>query len=320
MQAIRTLGWSAGAVLANRRWAVLSLAAFLVRGGLLVLLVPLIPLPTTAALANAFGPALVGFVFGGASVSFLILAGSIVGAVAAWILLGGIVGAALDLEMARAVPARTGHSITQSALPGQVWRAFVLRLVAHAPTALTAVWGAATLVGDAYAELISPGDPTVPLVLRVILRAPAVVAILITTWVVGEAVGGAAVRHLAWGSGLRRSLGRAVRSVARPSGLLVLVTTNAVLAVVLVLTTSALQVAFAGVRFLLLDGGISTSASIALVLLAGVWLATVVLVALATGWRAVAWTADMSRHAERGSASYAEPGAASDAASGAART
>ena len=215
MQAIRTLAWSARAVLANRRWALLSLAAFLVRGGLLVLLVPLIPLPTTAALANAFGPALVGFVFGGVSVSFLILVGSIVGALAAWLLLGGLVGAALDLEMVRAVPDHDGRSIMGSAMRGQTWRAFVLRLVGHAPTAVAAVWGAATLVGAAYTELISPGDPTIPVALRVILRAPAVVAVLISAWVLGEAVGGAAVRHLAWGSGLRSSLMRMVHSLEK---------------------------------------------------------------------------------------------------------
>ena len=134
--------------------------------------------------------------------------------------------------------------------------------------------------------------------------------VLIAAWVVGEAVGGAAVRHLAWGSGMRSALVRAVRSVVRPSGLLVLVATNVVLAAVLVLATGALDVAFARARFVLLDDGVSMTAWVAMALLAAAWLATIVIVALATAWRSVAWTADMRRHAERNSEPSTAPSAA----------
>ena len=101
MSLIGVVVGSALAVLERPRWLALSLAGFIVRGGLLVLLIPLVDAPTTAALANLFGPTLVGFLFGGVSPSFLVLVGSVIAGLAAWLILGGLAGAALDLELIR---------------------------------------------------------------------------------------------------------------------------------------------------------------------------------------------------------------------------
>src|SRR3990172_9858647 len=96
MSAGGALGASLLAVLVHPRWWILALAGFLVRGGLLLLFLPLVQLPTTAGLANALGPTLVGFVFGGPSPSFLLLVGTIVGGLALWLGPGGLAGAAPD--------------------------------------------------------------------------------------------------------------------------------------------------------------------------------------------------------------------------------
>ena len=60
-------GWPAAmlgallSTLARPRWWAMSLAAFLVRGGVLLILLPIVALPSIAGLAAAFGQALVGF-------------------------------------------------------------------------------------------------------------------------------------------------------------------------------------------------------------------------------------------------------------------
>ncbi|MBI3747180.1 MAG: hypothetical protein HY264_11785 [Chloroflexi bacterium] len=216
---------SALAVLEHPRWLVLALAAFLVRGGALLLLAPTVQAPTTAAMANLFGPTLVGFVFGGVSPGFLVLVGSAAAAVVGWLVLGGLAGAAIDLALIRealafdelgrddlddlgslGVPDRRAGSDVDDRRPGGPGpgRVLVARLVAHLPTAAAVALGAAPLVDAAYQELIHPGDPTLSVPVRVVLRVPWVVVALAGTWLQGEAVGGLAARHLAGGAGLPR--------------------------------------------------------------------------------------------------------------------
>jgi len=295
MSAGGALGASLLAVLVHPRWWILALAGFLVRGGLLLLFLPLVQLPTTAGLANALGPTLVGFVFGGPSPSFLLLVGAIVGGLALWLALGGLAGAALDLDLVRRVSADEELGDRERPTAGDPWAALLIRWLAHLPTVLVIAWGAAPLVDAAYAELIHPGDPTLPVALRVILRVPEVVGLLIVAWVAGEAVGGLAVRHLAAGAGIRRSLVRAVASLIRPSSLAVLVLTNAALALVLLVGGFAVWAAFDHLRIVLREDETFLVQWIGLGFLAAVWLGTAWLVSLATAWRAAAWTFEIGR-------------------------
>ena len=55
----RVLRASLAAVLGRPRWWLIALAGYLVRGGLLLFLVPIVVLPTPAGLANAVAPTLV---------------------------------------------------------------------------------------------------------------------------------------------------------------------------------------------------------------------------------------------------------------------
>lgn len=295
MSAATGLGASLLAVLVHPRWWVLSLAGFLVRGGVVVLLLPLVPLPSTAALANALGPTLVGFVFGGPSVPFLVLVGSIALISVAWFVLASYVGSALDLALVRDVAA---DDDLESRIPpeaGSPWRAVAVRWLAHLPTVVAVVLGLAAIVDAAYSELIRPGDAAVPVALRVILRVPVHVGAIIATWFIGEAVGGIAVRRLAWGSGIRRSIVQGVTGLVRPPGLLVLlITSTAVLGAVIVGDLAAGS-AFGEVRIAFLDGGSVLERGLSIGLLSLSWAATGVLVAIATAWRSTAWTFEVGR-------------------------
>ena len=296
MTAARGLGISLLAVLSRPRWWVLALAAFLARGGLLLLLLPLIPLPSTAALANALGPTLVGFVFGGPSVPFLILVGSMAAMTLAWFVLSGVVGAAIDLALIRDAAAEDDLDDRVQPVAGGSWRVAAVRWLAHVPTAVAIAVGLVAVVDAAYRELIRPGDPTVPVAIRVILQVPVNVGAIVAAWVIGEAVGGVAERRLAWGSGVARSLGGGVAGLFRPAGLLVLVATNATLVVAIVGGDLAIGLAFEHARRVILDGGAITDRGLALGFLSVSWIGTAVLVAIAAAWRSAAWTFEVGRH------------------------
>jgi len=291
------------AVLAHPSWWVLALAGFLVRGGLLVLLLPLIPLPTTAGLANAVGPMLVGFVFGGPSPAFLLLFGAAVAALTLWLVLGGALGVATDLALIRRAAADEELGEGEPPTRGGTWRALLVRWLAHLPTTAILLWGAARLVDAAYAELISPGDAGLPVPIRVLLRVPLVVGLLLATWLAGEAIGGLAVRYMAAGSGSRAALAQALMAIARPSGLAVLVMTHAALAVALVVGGMATWAAAEHARIVLLDGAARPTQWIALGLLSAGWLGTLWLVALAAAWRSAAWTWEVRRRTTAATAS-----------------
>jgi hypothetical protein len=275
-------------------WA-MGLAGFLVRGGILLVLLPIVRLPTTAGLANDLGPTIVGFVFGGPSAEFLVLAGTIVALTLAWLVAGGLLGAALDLSLIRAAVGDEELDDVPRPGSGDPPRAFAARVVAHLPTAAVLAWGAVRLVEATYQELIRPGDPGIPVALRVALRVPDVVVALIGTWVLGEALGGLAVRHLAWGHGLRRALSGAIRSLARPTALGTMLITNGALAAAILALTTAAGAAWNNLRIVLLDGGKPGEVGLALAFFSLVWVAGLWLLSIATAWRATAWTFEVAR-------------------------
>lgn len=284
------------ATLTRPAWWVQALAAFLVRGGLLVVLLPIVQLPTVAGLANAFGPALVSFVFGGPSVPFLVVVATVGIATLAWVMAGGLLGGLLDLALVRAAAEEAELDDRSRPRSGSAGRAFAVRIVAHVPTAAVLGWGAVRLVDAAYQELIRPGDPALPVAVRVALRIPEIVAGLAAAWALGEALAGLAVRHLAWGASLVLALARAVRSLLRPSGIVTFVVTNGVLAIVIFVMATAVGATWNHLRVVLLDGGTGTDVRLALLLFSLTWIAGLWLLSLAVAWRAAAWTFEVARH------------------------
>jgi len=284
------------ATLTRPAWWAMALAGFLVRGGILVLLLPIVALPTVAGLANAFGPTLVGFVFGGPSPSFLVTLASIALATLAWLVIGGLLGGGLDLALVRDAARDEELEGVRSPRSGGPGRAFVVRVVAHLPTGAVIAFGAVRLVEASYDELIRPGSPSIPVAIRVALRIPEIVALLAAALVIGEALGGLAVRHLAWGASVPPALGRAIRSLVRPSALATLVLTNGALAAVIVGSATAAGIAWDHLRVVLVDGGTGTEVRLALVVFSLAWTAGLWLTSLAVAWRSVAWTFEVARH------------------------
>ena len=246
-----------------------------------------------------------GFIFGGPSPSFLVLVGSVVLALVAWLVIGGVLGTWLELALVRAVASDEDVAADEASAPiaagdglpngGGPWRALLLRLVAHLPTDVALTWGAARLVDEAYVELIRPGDPSIPVAIRVFLRLPEVIGLILIAWIAGEAVGGAATRHVARGTGLGRAGVGAILSVVRPGGLVVLLATTTAVGVALLVGLAAVSIAFEHARVVLVDGGTGLEAWLALGLLSVSWAAWLTLMGAAAAWRSAAWTLEVGR-------------------------
>src|SRR5206468_3514048 len=122
---------------------------------------------------------------------------------------------ATDVASARIGAAELGAPAPPAA-DHEVRRAFVVRLVALVPFAIALAATVPTIVGATYHELILPDELVTPLVLRVIRDVPLVLVALVVAWLVGEAVGGLAVRLVAFeGRGVAGALRAALGLVAR---------------------------------------------------------------------------------------------------------
>lgn len=284
------------AALGRPRWWLLSLAAFLVRGGVLVLLLPIVSLPTTAGLVNAAAPTLVGFLFGGVSSSFLELLGIVGAAALVWLVGGGLLGAAIDVALIADVAGDEELEAPLTVRPGATIRAFAARFLTHLPTVGVLLWAAVRLVPAIYSELIAPGNPAVPVVLRVVARVPDVVIAVVVAWAACEAVGGLAVRRVVAGDRLAAALGRAWRDVVRrPTTLATTIVTDAVVAAVILAASGVSAVAWNGLRIVIVDGGAASEVWLALAIFSVSWLAGAWLLAIAAAWRQVAWTFEALR-------------------------
>lgn len=292
----------------------LALAAFLLRGGLLVVALPILVLPTPVGLGNLLAPTLTTFVFGGVSLELVLLVGTIVIAVLAWLVAGGILAAILEAEAARIVAAHedvvpvTGlppHQLavddlsdTQTARVAprrrtEAARVFLARAVVHAPLVVALAWGTARLVAVTYHELTNPSDVVVPLVWRVLLASPDVVAAIVLTWMLGEVLGALAARRLVLA---RRGVGRALRDaggtlVRHPLVVLADFWLPTV-ALGLALMPSAIAAASAGdvVREAMNAPNDPLELFLAVILFVSLWVVGLVLTGVICAWRAAVWT------------------------------
>jgi len=277
-------------VLGRPRWWMLALAAFLVRGGILVMVVPIVILPTPSGVTNALGPAVTGLALGGAGADLIALIAILaVGATVA-IVAGSVLGAWLEATLVCEVFADV------DAAQAPAWRGAALRLIAHLPLVLALVWGIPAVGAAGYAELILPQEMVTPLVLRIVGRVPLTVALILGAWLVGEVVGGLAVRRLVRGEPVPRALIGAVWSLLRRplSSVRLLVGTQVAFVALVVPALIASGAGWDRVRILLSDGIATTGdrqgLALALVAFIGLWLGGYVLVGLGAALRAVAWT------------------------------
>lgn len=306
------------ATLVNPATWPLALAAFLLRGGIILVLLPIVVVPTPVGLGNAFAPMLTAIAFGSISSGEVILGVGLWIAVFAWLILGGWVAAVLEIGGMHVVAADedvrslgTGAVATGDGRRSAA-RILTARLLAFVPLAIALVLGAIRIVIVAYRELTSPLDVSTPIVARVLLAAPEVVVAVLVTWMAGEIVGGLAARRIALdGDGVGAALHSAIVLAVRhplltlvrfwlPTGVLVLVLVPGALA------AAAGWTAVAGV-LASPPGTVEPFGTVALFVT--LWGIGLVLISVICAWRAAVWTvADVTREGTFGGSPDRRPG------------
>lgn len=284
----------------------LALAAFLIRGGIVWFLVPILVLPTPVGLANALGPSIVEFVFGGLTLGVILLLVVGVGLVLLWVIGGGLAAASLELALIHEVAGDVGLAAPDvglgpgdapvAAVPrGRTLRVLAVRLVAAAPLVVAILFGSTRIVAATYAELTLPSDTATPIAWRVLTAVPEAVLLLVITWVFAEVIGALATRRVGLGDpsmvgALRGALVETVRHPLRTLTLFGIPTVALML--VLVPSAAAATVAWSGLRTTLADPGAGLLVGLALIAFVGLWAGGLVLAGAACAWRAAAWTVD----------------------------
>ncbi len=282
------------ATLARPAWWSMALAAFLVRGGILLLLLPILTLPTPAELANTFSPTISALAFGGLTLPLLATVLAIVAAALLVLGAAGLAGAWLD--RAQLLEAATDEDLELGWTPthASVRDALALRLAAHLPTLAAVAYATFRLIGAAYDELLSPGDAAVPLLLRIVERAPDALLAVAVTWLAGEAIGPLAARRAATGASAREALGRSVRQLAGRRGLAtLLITTLAALAALAPFVMVSGR-SWEHLRNVLFEGAHPVLVGAALLVLVATWILGLATTGAALAWRTAAWTAEVA--------------------------
>jgi hypothetical protein len=239
-------------------WWLLALATFLLRGGIVLVILPIVTLPSALALSNALAPIVLPLALGRVEPALMIGPAAVVTGLLLWLVVGGRIAAGIDVALVREVAAEAVDEGIGAGLPrsdvgtdavgvapgeqssgarpsGVGWRVLALRLIAWLPLALALGFGIARVVEVTYAELTSPTDVGTPIVVRVTRGVVSQLGLILIAWILGEVVGGVATRHVALIlTGHGWSLKWAVRTtVSSPLSWLVpwLATTAAALAV-----------------------------------------------------------------------------------------
>jgi len=309
---------------------VYALVAFLARGGIVVLALPIVVAPTFIGLANFVGPASVSAGGPGPRLVALIVVG--LAATSVLVVVGACVAAAAEVALHRATAttpearavgatglgstavfaAAAAAAATPSASaprPGPrdagdagtvraIARVAGVRLVLLVPVAIVAAVAIPAWVGVAYRELTVPSDVAAPLAARVLAGAPAASVAVLAAWLAAEIVGGFAVRRsVLLGSSMVRALAGGLGDLFRAplaTALTVAVALGATL-IALVATWWVTGVAWEAARQAL-GGDLDAMAVLGVaVLMAAAWLAGLVLAAGAAAWRATLVTMELLR-------------------------
>lgn len=301
----------------------LALGAFLIRGGIVLVALPLVVLPTPGGLGNVLGPTLTSIALGSASSEVLVVLGLMVVVPLAWLVVGGWLAAALEMEAIRIVAldvqvAGSRRLRVSPAAGRTAARVLAARLVAVIPLGLVLSWGAIRLVIVTYDELTSPLDVSTPIVLRVLSGASEVVIGIGLAWMVGEIVGAVAARRIVLaGEGVGGALRFAVRSSVRHPLSALASFWVPTLGLIVVLAPSALATAAAAgaVRSVLRGSGDPGEAGEPVAILAAVlslvllWVVGLLLAAVVCAWRTAVWTvAEIARDGTFGGSTDRRPG------------
>jgi hypothetical protein len=295
----------------------LALAAFLLRGGIVLVALPIVVLPTPVGLGSAIGPTLTSIALGSATVEVLAIGAATIVLVSAWLFVGGWLAAALEAEGIRVVtldddvatldprpvPPTTGRIAA---------RILAVRLIAEVPLGLVLSWGSVRLITVAYHELTSPLEVSTPVVLRVLRASPEVVIAIGLAWMIGEIVGAVAARRVVLAdAGIAAALRSAIASCARhPLSTLARFWVPTI-GLVVVLLPSAVAAASAGaaVGAALGQADDPVQVLLAVVALVFLWIVGLLLASVVSAWRAAVWTiAEVAREGTFGGSADRRPG------------
>lgn len=293
-----------------RLWA-LALAAFLARGGVVLLAAPIVVLPTFIGISNIVGPTSV--TAAGPSPRLVALV-AMTAAIVVLVAIGGtLLGAAAETALVRAIAAPEGGlpaperarapgAVAPGTAPARFRRAMarvaVLRLVLLVPVVAAIAVAVPPWVVSAYRELTLPSDVAVPLVVRVLAGAPGATGLVVVAWLAAEVVGGFAARRVVLlGANVGRALAAGAADPLRAPGGTILTLLAALVPSVVALAPAAWGVAASwevARRALVDDAGAATAIGSSL-LLAAAWLGALVLAGILGAWRGTLMTAELLR-------------------------
>jgi hypothetical protein len=289
------MGTALVATLARPAWWALALASFLVRGGFVLVLLPIVSLPTTAGAATAVAPTLEALVLGRTSIEGVLIGTAAIGLALVGLAAAALAGSWFDLALLR--EAARDEDVELGWWPGSasVREALALRLTAHLPTLIALGYAIYRIVSVAYEELTAPGDSSVSVVSRVLVRTPDALLLVVVAWLAGEAIGSLAARRAAAGMRPGPALRASARQVASFRGLATLVLTTVVLVGLWAPFLFAAGRTWEHLRAYLLVGTDPVQLAAALLLLSSTWVLGLAISGAALAWRATAWTAELAR-------------------------
>jgi hypothetical protein len=265
-------------------WPV-GMLGFLARGGLIVLILPILTLPTPVGLATLLGPAVVGTGrLEGPLRSLVVGAGVVLVSVVA----AAIVLAALAQHLVYARWRSNGSRPLPEAVGGLV----AVELVALTPIVVVVLVSSAMIVDQVRGELLLPGDLAVPFVVRIVARTLVPLVAFIVAIITAEAIDGSLARRILVEQRRLRSPVRALTSVIA-TALVGWLVTLAVLVPGLALigvTWQAARASWSMVARAETGSPDVARALLAAMALAGTWLGVLLLCGVASLVRAHLWT------------------------------
>jgi hypothetical protein len=281
----------------------LALTTFLMRGGFLLVLAPIVVLPSAVAVGNILTPILSTVVFQGLTPSIALLLAAVATTGLVWLIGAGLLAAvaesALVLEVAADDETWPAGGPPEALVPvgRAAWRVLMVRLIAHVPLALALAWGAIQIVTVAYRELTVPSDVAVALVLRVAGGATDAVVVVLVAWLMGETVGSIAARRvILLADGVPRALRGAVARVVRHPfrSLIFAVLPLVPLALVLIVVGLAGSATWNALRAALSFGDEPLVALVLLLVFVALFAGGLLLIGVSSAWRAAIWTTEVA--------------------------
>ena len=296
--------------------SVVALAGFLLRGGIVLLALPSVILPSVIGIAGVTGVDAISIA--GQPTTWLVelIALAIVAAIA-WLAVASLVGSLTDVWLIQ-MTLESGRGRRPGSLPlphmSLLLRLAAIRMICLVPLAIALAWAATRIFTATYDQLTTPSNLTSPLPLRVIFAAGDAVAVVVVVWLVTETLAAIAVRRevLAGGGIWRSVLGAAGQIAHRPiSTLLAVVVSYATSAVAIGLALVGTSAAFDWCRIAARNqepiaiklgiGGFSTARdfrpiafALATLALAVAWVAALAVSAVTSAWRSAAFTNEVA--------------------------